>query len=160
MTNYPKADLLIEAISSHFLNFRNLNARRIVGIGFLCDWKHCIEFGVPITECNWLIAENWIESQEFSFALFTHKCLSFPELKDSASPSISADAAYPYVSGSSEDTVCKHVFTALEKRTDFDFDKIILSTYPFNITGAVDIVSLSKEYRHKYGSEYTPKLRA
>lgn len=157
---YPKADKLVTAISAHFLSFRKLNAKRILGIGFLCDWKHCIEFDAPITECKWSVGDNWVNSEEFYYTLFTSNCVRFPNQSYSSTPCDVTDVKYPYVPGSTADKVCKHVFSVLEKRTDFDLDKIILSTYPFDLSGPIDMVSLSKEYVAKYGREYLFKMRA
>ncbi|MEO0979389.1 MAG: hypothetical protein AAFY24_19135 [Pseudomonadota bacterium] len=158
--SYPKAEELVTAISAHFLSFRKLSARRILGIGFLCDWKHCIEFGAPMTECNWLVSDNWVKSEEFSYKLFTSRYVKFPNQSPSATPCSVTPVGYPYSIGSTADLVCKHVFSVLQTRTDFDLDQTILSTYPFDRTGPIDMVSLSKEYVSKYGREYLFEMRA
>lgn len=160
MTNNPKTRLLIEAITSHFLAFRSLNAKRILGVGFLCDWKHCIEFGTPITECKWSIMKNWVHSEEFMSSLYSAEFLQFSDMKLIDPPIQLSKPSYPYQKGTSQDTVCQHVFSALDTRNEFDMDKIILSTYPFDRTGPINMMALSKEYTSKYGCEYTGKKRA
>ncbi|WP_298981491.1 hypothetical protein [uncultured Roseibium sp.] len=157
---YKNARTLIAAISSHFLPFRNLNAKRLLGIAFLCDWKHCIEFGTPITECDWAIVGNWVDSEEFLYSLFTCENPTFETIELSACPVMVDVVKYPYQPGSSQDIVCKHVFTSLEKRTDFDLDKIILSTFPFNSSGPIDMAQLSKEYATRFGRQYASKMIA
>ncbi|WP_162936369.1 hypothetical protein [Pannonibacter phragmitetus] len=154
MIRYPKSEMLLEAISHHFLDFRRLSVKRIMGIAFLCDWKHCIEYNSKISEAVWEIKDNWVSSGEFLLAMNFCDFLDVPSTDTACSPSIIREAVYPYKGGSTEDIVCEHIFSIMKQRTDFDFDKVILSTYPFMYSGPLDLVKVSKEYREKYDREY------
>ncbi|MBS8259242.1 hypothetical protein DYI23_03325 [Roseibium polysiphoniae] len=151
---YPNTELLINAIISHFKKFRDLNSKRIVGIGFLCDWKHCIEYGTAISECDWEIRDNWIKSEQFLYSLYTSEILEFDKMDYASIPVVKQIPNYPYKPNSSIDTVCTHVFSTLETRTDFDLDKIILSTYPFKYNGPIELKTIASEYTSIHGREY------
>lgn len=156
----PNNRLLIDAIAYHFLSFRKLNAKRIMGIGFLCDWKHCIEYGKPITDCDWSILGNWVHSEVFLASLYKVDYLQFSDMRLVAPPVMMRRPKYPFGKGSTEDFVCQHVFSVLDKINEFEMDKVILSTYPFDRSGPINMIALSKEYASKYGRQYTTKKRA
>jgi hypothetical protein len=148
---------LIETVAANFLSYRSLRIDLLVSICFLCDWKHLIDFERTITNSQWLIEGNRIKSAGVESECKRHPKLAVEDDWGVSSVFPRAKLSSPFLNSSTEKTVCNHVLAAIKNQSDFNIHRIVISTYPFNYSGELNLVAIRNEYIDLYGREYSEK---
>ena len=152
--NSGQTDKLIETIASHFLHYRSLKFETLLSVSFLCDWKHEIEFDRTISGCSWEISDNRVRSVSFEKAIRRHASLAVESDAFQTNVGPKRKLRQCFLHGSTEKRVCDHVFSATNQQSDFNIARLVLSTFPFNYYGKLDLSSIKSEYIKLFGREY------
>lgn len=151
---------LFETICSELLPIRSLSGYRLLAISFLCDWKHAIEYERPITSCKWSILKNNVSSEDAERELLEWDKIERPASGIKENIIARSSMRWRFLQFSTETEVCRHVISAIGHMSDFNIERIVISTYPYKIRGDLNLSQLAIEYRNLYGKEYIKRASA